>query len=699
MAGMEDDCPKCSERITAPFPEPEAVAPMVSNPAVVAAVAQEQTSHRILDAVINSPEPAAKTPRPAKTKERAIAPTERDLFRSTLLDEFLSTPASPPKDETAASSLDVSELPADAFQKTGAKPLKAARPSPSPEMVKTPATHPAIHPILESETTITPAPRTLLEIISAAGLKPITPPSPPAADKASSDKPASEPISASPVTDTGLDEPVSEQSSSSTIGVIRHVLPSLGVGLMQVEDTPRHHRRVRRRRAAVAGILLFLLFDAVVFFWIFRHRISEWWNEPRTDTVTQTVTSPSSTVPPVIPPATVPVATPIETPDPSVTKSEVEPQTAVTGLIPLPESPDVAADIPTRIDASPATLLSPSSALTIGSQINDVPRVADEFARKNFGLTPIGTLANPFFTPAVKGEPTAIPDARPPGPPLNAETPAPPTSDNLTAKTEVTPPPSPPPLPSSALVPEIPDKPVSPETAPDIPPTETTDTTATSAKIIEKDITKASRPALEALKFFLAAPTWQYRLRWVQKPDTVKAAMEKHYRKYPDGPVEVARIDFIERYPAKSNTPPYCMFEVSGGELKRKILVLVEEKNKTSHLVDWEAFVEFKDQLLREFLSKPGTQSGKFRVMLRRKHYFDKDVPEIERKETFEITQPGTDTTANVFVVKGGSVSKALSQQLAWGDSIAATVQLAWHGEGERGWIELKTVPAYGWRG
>ncbi len=232
-----------------------------------------------------------------------------------------------------------------------------------------------------------------------------------------------------------------------------------------------------------------------------------------------------------------------------------------------------------------------------------------------------------------------------------------------------------------------------------MPVTEPGDTTPASAKIIERGITKTSRPALEALKCFLAAPTWQYRLRWVQKPDAVKAAMEKHYRKYTDGPIEVAHIEFIERYPAKSNTPPYCMFEASGGVLKRKTLVLIEEKNKNECLVDWEAFVEFKDQLLWEFLIKPGSPPGKFRVMLRRKHYFDKDVPDINRKDAFELSQPGTDTTVNVFAVKGGSVAKVLSQQLAWGDGIAVIVQLAWHGEAERGWVEIKSVPAFGWRG
>ncbi len=337
-------------------------------------------------------------------------------------------------------------------------------------------------------------------------------------------------------------------------------------------------------------------------------------------------------------------------------------------------------NVPAQIDLLSPSTASSSRDITIGS------RVAD-------------TLIKPTINQAITNQSPTISDARPLTPAQPTEMPTPPVTDNLTAKTEITPPSLQPTLPSSAAVLEIPEKTTTSETTQDVPPTEADDATSAFTKIIEKGITKASRPALEALKCFLAAPAWQYRLHWVQKPDLVKAAMEKHYRKYPDGPVEVARIDFIERYPAKGNTPPYCMFEVSGGELKQKILVLVEEKNKSSQLVDWEAFIEFKDQLLSEFLIKPGSPPGKFRVMLRRKHYFDKDVPDIGRKDTFELSQPGADTTVNVFAVKGGNAAKALSQQLAWGDGIAVTVQLAWHVEGERGWVEVKAVPAFGWRG
>ena len=35
----------------------------------------------------------------------------------------------------------------------------------------------------------------------------------------------------------------------------------------------------------------------------------------------------------------------------------------------------------------------------------------------------------------------------------------------------------------------------------------------------------------------------------------------------------------------------------------------------------------------------------------------------------------------------------------AWGDSVAAIVELVWHGKGQDAWVEVKSVPAFGWRG
>lgn len=223
--------------------------------------------------------------------------------------------------------------------------------------------------------------------------------------------------------------------------------------------------------------------------------------------------------------------------------------------------------------------------------------------------------------------------------------------------------------------------------------------TATPQPVTESGDVAPARTALDSLKGFLAAPGISDRLRWCQKPETVRPLMEKHYTSHPDGPLKVGRIDLVASYPTKDGVPPYSMFELSGGALKNTVLALVEEKPKNEYRVDWEAFVEFKDGLLWEFMSKPDSRPQKFRVIMRRTHYFDKDVPDVGNKDGFELTQPSSEAVAHVFSVRSSPLSRQVAQRLGWDAKIPATVELVWRVDGTRRWVEIQTVPSFGWRG
>jgi len=704
MAGMEDNCPKCAARIRAPLPAPEPAPVADPEPASAAEATPGKSRHSILNAVLHAPEPATTmTTRPAKSQEKAGAPKAREASRSALFDEFLSAAPQPPAIEAAA------KAPSAKPPKLRRKPPDAAKPMGAPEPEPPPPAQPATPPVPESTPAAAATP-TLLEIISTPEPNPLAPPPEPEEELEPSPS-TSEPTETDDP-DIGMGEMIAEQSSSPSPSVARHVIPSLGVGLMQVEDRPRQQELRRRRRAVVTGIILFLLLDAVVLCWIFRRPILEWWNDRRPVAVAQRTVPPpsrdSGTPAPPLKPAATPAATATGK-DPSrplASAPAIEPGKPVPPLIPEAPFPAPIADAaapgdlpaPPLLDANLGAQPAPSP-----REVGDIPGKR-EFSAAQIGppLVPSSTASDspdaPLMTPATKELLTTL-DVPLLVTPTPAETTAAVAKDDLKAKMETTPPPSPPSPPPAATIPEAAGQPPTPEPAPGLTATAEIDVPPAPAKIVETGIIPAARPALAALKNFLAAPTWQERLRWVQKPETVKAAMEKHYRMHSDGPVNVARIDFIERYPARSGNPPYCMFEVSGGDLKRTLLVLVEEKSKADFRVDWEAFAEFKDQLLREFLSKAGSPPGKFRVMIRRSHSFDKSVPDLDRKDSFELSQPGIDTTGKAYAVKGATVARALSQQLGWGESIAVTVQLAWRSEGDRSWVEVAAVPAFGWRG
>lgn len=675
---MEDNCPKCRARIKAPLPEPEPAAEPA--PASAAEPDPSKFKHSILDAVLHAPEPA-RAPRPARSQEPLAAPEARESSRSDLLDEFLSTAPIPPMEPAVGNS------PANPPR---SKATNAGDPGPAAKIQPQAPLPPPVMPAPEGVPTAAAALPTLREITKAAEPTPFAPAQAP--ERESQPPP---PVPESPQRSDpgiGLREIIAKQPGLPTPNASRQIVPSLGVGLMQVEDGSKQHENHRRRRTIVTGILVFLLFDAVLVGWIFRQRILEWWHEQPSPAVAQQPRAlPSSNRSPA--PTAQPQGAPRVEPEKPVPTVDAPPPAKIAES-PPPDNPEVA---------------SPVVAATVGGPLPAEPRkVGDVPGKKEFSAAQIGAplappsiipdpLQSPLLTPTAKELLTTL-DVPLLTIPKQPETPAA-GADDLNGKTEMKPPQSPPSPPQVAALPEAAGKPAAPEAAAVVPAAAAVESPHEPAKIVETGIIPAARSALAALKNFLAAPTWQERLRWVQKPETVKAAMEKHYRRHFEGPVNVARIDFIERYPARSGNPPYCMFELNGGDLKSTILVLVEEKSRGDFRVDWEAFVEFKDRLLREFLGKAGSPPGKFRVMIRRNHSFDKSVPDLDRKDSFELSQPGLDTIANAYAIKGATVSRALSQQLGWGESIAVTVQLAWRSEGSRSWVEVTAVPTFGWRG
>jgi hypothetical protein len=208
-----------------------------------------------------------------------------------------------------------------------------------------------------------------------------------------------------------------------------------------------------------------------------------------------------------------------------------------------------------------------------------------------------------------------------------------------------------------------------------------------------------AKSALQALENFLDAADWKARSAFVQKADAVRPAMEKHAAAGGDGPIVVEEIDFLERYPSKAGIPPYCMFEVSGGSLKHPVLTLVEQSPKDGVRVDWEAFTEFKDDLLLRFLEKKGAPPQKFRGLLRRKHYFDKDVPDIAAKDAFELEQPNAHFEGHVFVPRNSAVGKQLANQLPWGQDMPVIAELVWKSDAKVWWVQIDSIVSYGWRG
>lgn len=211
-------------------------------------------------------------------------------------------------------------------------------------------------------------------------------------------------------------------------------------------------------------------------------------------------------------------------------------------------------------------------------------------------------------------------------------------------------------------------------------------------------VTPETQPALEALQKFFQAKTWGERLPFVQVPTSMKPLMEQYYGANPDGPLHPSHIQMFQHNRAPQTGPPQCVFQVSGGGLKQPLPLMVESTEE-GWKVDWLTFTEFKDELLLKFLEAPQAEPARFHVLMRRAHYFDDDVPALDKKTCFQVMPPMPGFTGDVFAIKGTSVARELDKHVGWDVSqAAAVVELQWRKEERHQWVELTSLVQLNWR-
>ena len=447
----------------------------------------------------------------------------------------------------------------------------------------------------------------------------------------------------------------------------RPSVQSLGIELVHVDDSPTQERRIKKNRWFAIGIALFIIFDIFVVYvgWSYYNSIMK-------DDPPKVYKAIPIQMEGEVPAKEAPATTPDKT-EPSVS-AETKP-TAEAKTEPMPETRAMVDDKP----AMPAATSIPQS--------EPAPAKVEEFFSPNEKRPEAApSVTNPLMVSNVMTSTDASLPV-PPTPPLTA--PIPPELPLTTAKLDM-------PLSNDSSLP------LPANSAMGITSTNTSPVEAASSapqKITESKSPPEAAPSVKALKAFLTANTWTERLRWCQKPDSIRPLMQKYYQKHKEGPINVSRIDFLNHFPEKNGVPEYTMFEVTGPEFANPILVLIDQPPKKNAQVDWETFTEFRDQTLFQFLNNDSATPSKFRVMMHRKHYFDKDVPELDKLEGFEIFQPNTDYTGAVFSVKGSDVTKQILSQLQWGNDLAVILELAWKKRDDKHWVEIKSVPRYGWRG
>lgn len=213
------------------------------------------------------------------------------------------------------------------------------------------------------------------------------------------------------------------------------------------------------------------------------------------------------------------------------------------------------------------------------------------------------------------------------------------------------------------------------------------------------------RAAAIALRNFLEAPNWKERSKHVQWSAEIQPVMEQYYRSNPDGPIRINDVGVIARWEpdAVPGVHRHHVFEISGGDIPASLPVMVEE-NEKGWQVDWLTFIEGKDQLLERFCAEYVDQPARFRVLARRKKYFQEDVPGLvvpglESKISYEIQPPAPGFVTFAFAEMNTPLATDLDRLLGW-DVLSATVvmELQWRREGDKKWVEIVGLPYTSWR-
>lgn len=335
-------------------------------------------------------------------------------------------------------------------------------------------------------------------------------------------------------------------------------------------------------------------------------------------------------------------------------------------------------------------------------QTHIAPRLA-ETQNEDPNATELG-IANPLDTPPPPPSdpiPLAAEQTAPPSD-LNPA-PAPMAADPAPAPPEVIQKAQPASTSSDTTLPKI--EPLKPDGLMEVPQTTKTKEDPTEINLAPSPnfatvIPDPAKPAVDALIAFLAADTLDEKRKFILGADDPQVAklIERYYSTHQPKPIPVTTIGFIRHDPnPEVGGGMQSVFMVASPDWQYPIPVMLQE-TKSGIKLDWIAFTEFKDDWLLKFVETFRPDPARFHVSIRRGHYFDRDVPDLDKKLCFFIQPPQEHFEVAVFVPKGTPLADMLARELSWGTQNAYVLaEIQWRKADQFKWVELTAVPQLNW--
>lgn len=236
-----------------------------------------------------------------------------------------------------------------------------------------------------------------------------------------------------------------------------------------------------------------------------------------------------------------------------------------------------------------------------------------------------------------------------------------------------------------------------PVTPPLVEPTQPSEQSATPPPVEESPLKVIPAPEA-ALKAFLAAPDWKARALHVLHPGETSPKMEAYHATTADGPTAYTSLRADASHGDGEKNARLLSYLIATEALPDGFPVALVETPE-GWKVDWETFVEFRDDHFGRFAAGQGGDAGDFHVLVRNTHYFGEPFPGSGKLTAFRLDPPLPDRNHYAFVPTGSDLHKTLAGVTEWGRPFAPVLQLVRKQHGDRKFhLEIESILAPNWR-
>lgn len=206
----------------------------------------------------------------------------------------------------------------------------------------------------------------------------------------------------------------------------------------------------------------------------------------------------------------------------------------------------------------------------------------------------------------------------------------------------------------------------------------------------EKPITiDAAKISLEK---FLSAETISDKARYILNAERLLPKIIEYHENHPA--FEESLID--QKATNQNLDSQFRIFYVTTKKQKISFPVFLENTDR-GWKVNWEAFIQYNDNSLGNFLQEFQQKGKNFYVKLERSHYFGSKIPELGSKICFKI-DPIVSGQAYVFSERKSDMAEYADTELQWEEVYYPIVRLEWdNGNPTKPFVKIVEIVQKNW--